>query len=646
MVTVLVGEASGEVAVTAATACGTSEPAVLSVTPFNPYIPLVFLVTGGGYYCEGGAGLPVGLSGSQDEIVYTLYKNGVLQSSITGDGNALSFGNLLEGTYTVMADNGTNTIWMEGSAIVEESTSILVDVTIETNQQEVCEGSSVIITAIAENGGTNPLYTWYLNGETTGVNGPEYTFTPEDSDQIYVVLTSDLGGCVVNNPATSNIISIQTIENLPVSVSIVPDANDVCAGTLVTFSASPVNEGSPNYQWYVNGEQAGTDQASFSYIPEDGDEVQVVMTSSLTCTSNNPSTSNVVTMDVNALFEAAVQVSADNNNVCAGTLVVFTATPVNGGENPEYAWQVNGVQQGGNGPTFTYTPVNGDQVNVVMTSDLPCTQENPVISNTIFMTVNEILPVSVVITADDDAVCAGTPVTLTATPQNGGTATYQWYVNTSPAGANQASFTYTPEDGDMVYVEMTSSLSCAGGNPATSNIIEITTEQEVTPSVTISASTNPVVAGEPVTFTAVPVNGGTDPEYLWFVNGFNVGTGASYTYIPADGDEVYVVMTSSLECVTVMTVVSNTIEVEVITGTEVIKDDLVKVTSYGKNVVITRSGGLKGRVEVIDLTGRLIQERTMHGEDRTEIAIESASGIYMVRVKTTEGLVNAKVLIR
>jgi hypothetical protein len=645
-VTVLVGEASGDVTVTATSPCGTSEPAVLYVTPFNPNMPLVFMVTGGGSYCEGDAGLPVGLSGSQEETVYTLYKDGAVQSTLTGDGNPLSFGNQLQGTYTIIADNGPNTIWMSGSAVLTESSSIPVSVVISSDPQVVCEGSSVTITAIGENGGTNPAYAWYLNGEATGSNSPEYTFAPVDSDQVYVVLTSDLGECVVNNPATSNTISIQTTENLPVSVSIVPDANDVCAGTPVTFTASPVNGGSPNYQWYVNGVQTGTDQASFSYIPEDEDGVYVVMTSSQPCTSNNPATSNVVTMVINALPEVEVQISADNNNVCAGTLVTFTATPVNGGENPEYAWQVNGEQQGADEPTFTYTPENGDQVNVVMTSDLPCTQDNPAISNTVFMAVNEILPVSVVITADDDAVCVGTPVTLTATPQNGGTATYQWYVNTNPVGVNEASLTYTPENGDMVYVELTSSLSCVSGNPATSNIIEITVDQEVTPSVTISASTNPVFSGEPVTFTATPVNGGTDPEYLWFLNGFNVGAGASYTYIPVDGDEVYVVMTSSLECLTNMSAVSNTIVVEVITGTLVMKSDSVRVTSYDNNVVITRRGGIKGHVEVIDLTGRLIQERTIAGEDRMEIAIESGSGIYLVRVNSSEGPVNEKVFIR
>jgi hypothetical protein len=76
--------------------------------------------------------------------------------------------------------------------------------------------------------------------------------------------------------------------------------------------------------------------------------------------------------------------------------------------------------------------------------------------------------------------------------------------------------------------------------------------------VTISASANPVGSGIPVTFTPTPVNGGT-PTYDWWVNGFPVGTGNTYSYTPNDLDQVYVIMTSTLSCVTTTGATSNTI---------------------------------------------------------------------------------------
>ena len=64
--------------------------AIVSVTP----LPLLFNVTGGGAYCSGGAGLPVGLDGSQSGVSYQLKRNGSnVGSPVTGTGSAISFGN-------------------------------------------------------------------------------------------------------------------------------------------------------------------------------------------------------------------------------------------------------------------------------------------------------------------------------------------------------------------------------------------------------------------------------------------------------------------------------------------------------------------------------------------------------------------------
>jgi hypothetical protein len=168
------------------------------------------------------------------------------------------------------------------------------------------------------------------------------------------------------------------------------------------------------------------------------------------------------------------------------------------------------------------------------------------------------LPVSVGLVTDANNVCAGTEVTLTATPTNGGNPAYQWYKNGNPAGTNQATYTYTPVNNDQVYVVLTSDLACVSGNPATSNTVVLSVNAQLTPAVSIVASENPVTAGTLVTFTPTPVNGGT-PSYQWYVNGSPVGNDATYAYVPANGDQVYVVLTTSLTCVTSPTATSNTI---------------------------------------------------------------------------------------
>jgi hypothetical protein len=83
------------------------------------------------------------------------------------------------------------------------------------------------------------------------------------------------------------------------------------------------------------------------------------------------------------------------------------------------------------------------------------------------------LPAGVSIVADPNPFCAGASVTFTATPVNGGQSpVYQWKVNGVNSGTNNPVFIYSvPQNGDVVYCEMTSEDACATGNPATSNTI-------------------------------------------------------------------------------------------------------------------------------------------------------------------------------
>ena len=212
-----------------------------------------------------------------------------------------------------------------------------------------------------------------------------------------------------------------------------------------------------------------------------------------------------------------------------------------------------------NQSTYSYIPANGDQVYVVMSSSLTCISGSPATSNTVTMVVNPILPVTVTISSDHDEVCEGSPVLFTATPSNGGTPSYQWYLNSIAVGTDQPTYSCIPANGDQVYVVMTSSEACASGNPATSNTITITVDPLLPVNVSITVDLNNVCAGTTVTFTAASTNGGS-PSYQWYQNGYPVGGDQpTYTCVPSNNDQVYVVMTSSLACVTNNPATSNSI---------------------------------------------------------------------------------------
>jgi uncharacterized protein (TIGR02145 family) len=429
--------------------------------------------------------------------------------------------------------------------------SPMVDVTISTPANNVCEGTQVTFTATPTNEGSSPTYQWKVNGIGVGTSSTTYTYTPASGDLVSCILTSSITGCILNNPDTSNVITMVVNPILPVSVSISTSVNPFCQGSTITFTAVPTNGGSsPSYQWKVNGGNVGAGGPVYSYVPNNGDIVSCVLNSSIACPTGNPATSNSITMVENTNVAVSVSVSPSANPVCAGTPVTFTATPTNGGTLPAYQWKVNGTIVGTNNPVYSYVPVNGDVVTCKLTSNATCASGNPATSNAVTMTVNPNLPVSISINASANPVCAGISVTYTATPNNPGNAPfYQWKVNGVNVGINLFTYTYSPAPGDQVSCILTSNAICPIGNPATSNTITMTVNPNLPVSITITASNNPVCSGLPVTYTATPTNGGFTPVYQWKVNGINAGTNSPiYTYNPASGDLVSCILTSSVAC--------------------------------------------------------------------------------------------------
>jgi uncharacterized protein (TIGR02145 family) len=253
-------------------------------------------------------------------------------------------------------------------------------VSITSTATMICTGTSVTFTATPVNGGTTPTYQWQVNGINVGTNSSVFTYLPMTNDQVQIILTSS-EICTANNPDTSNVITMTVNPNLPVSVSVSPSANPFCIGTPVTFTATPVNGGvSPTYQWQVNGVNVGTNSPVFTYLPMTNDKVQIILTSSEICTTNNPDTSAAITMTGFPGLPADVTIMASPSPSCQGVPVTFTATPINGGSNPSYQWQVNGMNVGTNSPIYTYIPAPLDLVSCIMTSNLVCVTNNPVSS--------------------------------------------------------------------------------------------------------------------------------------------------------------------------------------------------------------------------------------------------------------------------
>jgi hypothetical protein len=183
------------------------------------------------------------------------------------------------------------------------------------------------------------------------------------------------------------------------------------------------------------------------------------------------------------------------------------------------------------------------------------------------MSVGSSVVPSVTIVASAIDICAGSSVTFTASPTNGGSApSYQWKLNGNNVGTNSATYQNSSlNNADTIRVVMTTSLSCASSNYATSNYISMDVTQPVSPSVSIVASSTSICSGQSVNFTAAPTNGGASPVYQWKLNGVNVGTNSNIfqSSVLSNNDVVSVSMTSSLPCVTASVVNSNSISITV-----------------------------------------------------------------------------------
>jgi len=294
--------------------------------------------------------------------------------------------------------------------IIDVYPSTSANITISASQNTICEGTMVTFAATTANGGIFPVFQWNINGVIHSTNDSVFAYSPDNGDTVTCILFSSVTQCITNNPDTSNSITMTVNPVLPVSISINPSANPVCEGDTVTFTSSTTNKGNlPVYQWFVNSTLVGTNDSTYTYIPSAGDQVYCLLTSSELCATNNPATSDTITMIVSQLLLVGISISASNNPVCEGLLVTFTAASVNGGTTPAFQWQVNGINTGTNNPVFIYTPVDGDLVTCALISNEECITNNPASSNTITMSVGEAPNVSF-------AHCFDTVTTLNAKP--------------------------------------------------------------------------------------------------------------------------------------------------------------------------------------------------------------------------------------
>jgi hypothetical protein len=442
-------------------------------------------------------------------------------------------------------------------------------------------GNTSVISSVGGN-----TYQWQLNngsGFANLSNNSNYSGTNTSTLQINNISSAWNGyqyRCVVDTVQGTCIYTLTVNAGVTPSVSIASTATTICAGTSVTFTATPLNGGAqPSYQWQVNGLNVGTNSPTYTTSTlTNNAQVKVILTSNATCASPTTVTSNIITMTVNSTVTPSVTAAANATSVCPGTNVTFTATPANGGTNPSYQWKLNGNNVGTNSNVYSNNSlVNGDIVNVLMTSNASCASPTTVGSNWITMVVSNSFVPTVGISSTATTICSGANVTFTANPTNGGTSpTYQWKLNGVNVGTNSSTYSSTSlNNNDAVSVVMTSSLSCASPTSATSNVITMTVNPSVVPTISISGATT-ITQGQASLMSSLITNGGSNPLRQWQDSttshtwqNIPSGNTASIIYTPAaTGDKIRCWLNSNQVCAIPQTVYSNVLvfTVNAVTG--------------------------------------------------------------------------------
>ena len=381
---------------------------------------------------------------------------------------------------------------------------------------QVCQG---LMTSVSDTSSTG---NWAITNDNATVVSTTGIITGVTPGIDTVIYTISVTGCAIS--------TVVTINTLPSSIS---GSSQVCVGSSITLT--DVGGGT----WSSSNGNAGIGSDGIVTGAGEG-------TSTITYELSTGCISNLV-LTVNPLPNTITGAG----NVCVSSMISLT----DGGGGTWSSSNANVLISS----TGTVTGMTAGTSQITYTLSTGCIITTNVTVNPV------VIPSLTLSETAGDTVCSGTAVIFTATPVGGGaTPTYQWAVNSSVIpGATSGSYNYMPLNSDTVSVAITSDAVCA--TPAVvSSAVTMTVLSIDTSSVHISAAPGDTVCnGSFAVFSAVAANGGTDPMYLWSVNGTAAGSGISYGYFPNASDDVYCKMVSNQRCIATDTVSSNHIVMQV-----------------------------------------------------------------------------------
>ncbi|HTA83765.1 MAG TPA: PKD domain-containing protein, partial [Bacteroidia bacterium] len=286
---------------------------------------------------------------------------------------------------------------------------------------------------------------------------------------------------------TSTLSTVLHVVPTPVPTITAPK-DSLCSGSSLVLTANGGTSGLTKYVW-------NTAQTTSSITVTPG------FTATYTVTEKNASCTANATFVVTVGTVVKPSITADDNNLCAGTFDTLTAT------GSGYIWN-----NGATTSTIIVNPLTSPTIYSVTYTKTICYNDT-----TLYDTVHVNQIPQPTASASNNLICAGTPDVLSAGGTPGGT--YVW----QPGGATSANITVSPTN-KTTYTLTETKSGCSNKDTVTVSIIPV-------PTFSITSSGVPCT-GENLTLTAS--SGGN--SYQWS-NGM---TGSSITFKPTSSGEISV----------------------------------------------------------------------------------------------------------
>ncbi len=492
---------------------------------------------------------------------------------------------------------------LSNAIAVELQESVIPQVYISASGNSSCAGTEISFTAEAVNPGSHPVYIWKVNGETVK-RGTENTFVSEslqNNDMVACEMISDLA-CAVPSVAVSGAVQIIRVESVQPSVEIVP-LGILCDGQSTLFRAVTHGGGSsPYFVWYRNGEMfyLGRDSILPVAVQEGGDTLTCEFVSNDPCFNTPVASAPYVLELTEGNTNANLQLTVKYPQVCIGQMQEFITTVSVPEDKLKYIWRVNGeIVEGANSPSWSSSSLNpDDQISCRIESDQICIFGD---LETVSSGVSDYAHPVFFIQSAPGTQCKGEEAEFVAETFDAGVdPVFDWFVNdvSVQKGADNSFKSTSLDNGDVVTCHLIPNGICIEGDYLASNEIAVEIGESVTPQVTVSVSGNSSCAGTEISFTAAAVHGGSQPVYIWKVNGETVNQGSENTFASAsleNNDVVVCEMISDLACAVPSNAVSDAVQV-------------VRVESVEPSIQITAD-----KTEICAGTSAVFTTETTHG---------------------------------